>query len=94
MQRHHWATAKLWDGLVRPSWQDWKTGADALSEHGLEPVHLEPFGAGRETASLLDKLHEVGRLAREADGASPETRAAIFAELLTTCAGCHNRRTD
>ncbi len=94
MQRHHWATAKLWDGLVRPSWQDWKTGADALSEHQLEPQHLEPFGAGPETAPLIDRLHQIGRLAVEANAAGQDTRAAVFAELIGTCAGCHTRKSD
>lgn len=89
MRRHHWATAKLWDGLVRPSWQDWKTGADALSEHALFPQNLEPFGAGPETAPLIEALHAAGARAGTVE---PSGRAAAFADVLATCAGCHSRR--
>lgn len=91
MRRHHWATAKLWDGLVRPSWEDWKTGADALSEKALFPAHVEPMGAGPETAQLLDALHAAGKRAEGAVDADPAAKAAIFGEVIATCAGCHSR---
>lgn len=87
MQRHHWATAKLWDGLVRPSWEDWKTGADALSETALPPEHLE--GVDETTAGLARTLHDAGQRALSA---TPEARPAIFGEVIATCAGCHARR--
>lgn len=89
MQRHHWAAAKLWDGLVRPSWEDWKTGADALSEAPLFPEHLTAGGAGPETAPLIAALHDAGRRALSVEA---EGRAAVFADVIATCAGCHSRR--
>ena len=53
MQRHQWATERLWDGLVVPSDDAWNAGALALSEAPLMPEQLTP---GKSPVPRLGEL--------------------------------------
>jgi len=90
MKRHEWAVARLWAGLVGPSDLSWKAGARVLADAPLQPEELTP---GRSPAPAIGELAtSVRDLAANARVTkSAVDRAAVFAELMTTCAACHQR---
>jgi hypothetical protein len=85
MRRHAWATERLWEGLYVPSDDAWDGGAKALSATPF-PTEILTNGdvyvrtAARDFARLVVKAP-----AKKA----PRDRADLYAELLTTCGGCH-----
>ncbi|MGE0403616.1 MAG: hypothetical protein AB7T06_43320 [Kofleriaceae bacterium] len=87
MQRHQWAAARLWEGLVGPSDEMWRQGTEALAA-----TELDALAAGRGVArgdvdALAAQVRELARSAATAgDG---DARAALYGRLLSTCAGCH-----
>lgn len=85
MQRHAWATERLWEGLVVPSSEAWNAGAKALSGAPFPAEVLKQGGVhGRSAANDFAKL--VGKAPGKK---TVEERAALYAELLVTCGGCH-----
>jgi mono/diheme cytochrome c family protein len=90
MKRHEWAVTRLWEGLVGPSDLSWKAGARVLVDAPLEPEQLTP---GMSPAPAIGKLarsvHELAANAKVAK--APVDRIAVFGELMTTCASCHQR---
>ncbi len=88
MQRHQWATERLWDGLVVPSDDAWNAGALALSEAPLMPEELTP---GKTPAPRLGELaqtvHDLGRKAVSVERV--DARANLSGDVLATCAECH-----
>ena len=85
MKRHAWATERLWEGLYVPSSAAWDTGAKGLDTTPFPKEVLKDGGVHARSAA--------GDFARVAARASTkkttEERAALYAELLTTCGGCH-----
>jgi cytochrome c553 len=79
MGRHLFGTYWLGYGLVAPDDRAWVAGAAALAveAHRLPPGPPE----------TLRKVHDLGLDALAAR--QPRKRAAIWAEMLTTCAACH-----
>jgi mono/diheme cytochrome c family protein len=89
MQRHQWAAARLWDGLVVPSEDAWKAGARVLADAPLEPELLTP---GKSPVPAIGTLaRSVQELARKASVAEALDRDAIYGELVSTCSACHLR---
>ncbi len=80
MARHSWALDRMWRGLIGPSVDSWMEGVGGLAESPLQ-------GGTDDTRTLGLRVHELG--AQGAEAADPAARAAIYGELLTTCAGCH-----
>lgn len=86
MQRHQWAAARLWEGLVGPSDEMWTQGASVLAETQLDAVAAGGAGRG-DVPALAARVQELaGRAAAETD---LDGRARLYGELLSTCAGCH-----
>jgi hypothetical protein len=85
MQRHVWATERLWEGLTIPSSKAWDAGAKALS---TEPFPAEILNRGgvhvRSAASDFAKL-----VVKAPTSKTVEERATLYAELLLVCGGCH-----
>ena len=90
MQRHLWAIARLWDGLIVPSDAAWKVGASVLADAPLEP---ELYTPGKEpelaVSALASSVRDLALKARIAD--SGADRGAVYGELMATCAACHVR---
>lgn len=85
MQRHVWATERLWEGLIVPSGDAWNAGAKALSTSAFPDEILKQGGVhGRSAASDFTKL-----VVKAPAKKTVEERAALYAELLVTCGGCH-----
>ena len=88
MQRHVWASGRLWEGLVVPSGEVWQSGAQALDEVPLVPEEVtEDSAIFAQVKGTANHVHELGAAARQAGDA--DTRAAVYGEFLATCASCH-----
>lgn len=87
MKRHQWAAARLWEGLVGPSDEMWNEGTSLLAVAKLDAL-LATSGTPRgDTAALADKIRELSQRAGKVT--DHDERAALYRELLSTCAGCH-----
>ena len=85
MQRHAWATERLWEGLYVPSNAAWERGSHLLTsstfpEEVLKRGGVYAKGAAADFARLSALAPQKKRT---------EDRAALYAELLGTCATCH-----
>ena len=88
MIRHTWAADRLWDGLVGPSDESWRAGASVLRDAPLFTDALTQDVAQYEPVTKLAwTVHELGARANSARDQS--VRAALYGELLGTCASCH-----
>lgn len=89
MRLHQWGAARLWEGLVAPSEEAWKSGAAVLAD---APLALQ-LPARVTDAPEIDRLgafvHELGLEARAST--SPRSRIEVYGQLLTTCSACHAR---
>jgi len=85
MQRHSWASERLWEGIYAPSDAAWKAGAAALAGTDFPAEVLKKGGVrARAAASDFKRLAATAR-----DQKTAEARASHYAALLQTCASCH-----
>lgn len=89
MRRHQWGAARLWEGLVAPSNEAWKSGAETLSDAPLNFESELGKGPRPEIDKLTTTVHELGVTA--ASAASASVRVDVYGKLLTTCADCHRQ---
>lgn len=90
MQRHQWAAARMWEGLMAPADDRYTSGAGELVEAPLEPSSIaENQTVPAEIAALAERVHELGRNASAASDSNQ--RAQLYGELLVTCASCHQQ---
>lgn len=90
MLGHQWAAARMWEGLIGPADDRWLAGAQALTHVPLTIVAEEPTTQHTGADQIGDDVARVRLYAKRALAASdPDARAAIFGELLATCAHCH-----
>lgn len=82
MVAHAAATERLWDGLILPSDASWSSGMEVL----LNAPKLDSDVA--DVAAAARHLRDLARHGKSADVAQ---RGQVFANVLTTCAGCHER---
>jgi cytochrome c556 len=85
MQRHVWATERLWEALAVPAPASWDTGANALISEPFPADFLKQGGVDvRTSAKDLARL-----VAKAPQKKTVQDRAALYAELLITCGACH-----
>jgi hypothetical protein len=88
MRYHQRAAERLWEGLSVPSDEAWNSGALALSQAALVPESLIP---GKTPAlrlgGLAQTVHGLGSQASTVE--SVDGRAALYGQVLATCAECH-----
>jgi hypothetical protein len=82
MVAHAVATDRLWEGLVLPSDSSWSSGMEVL----LDAPKLDS-----DVADVAAAARHLRDLARQGKGADVAQRGQIFASVITTCAGCHER---
>jgi len=88
MKRHQWAAARLWEGLVGPSDEMWSQGTSLLATTKLDSLAAARGILRGDVDALATKVHE---LATKAGAVTDQdARAALYGELLSTCAGCHS----
>jgi cytochrome c553 len=82
MVAHAVGTDRAWEGLVLPSDYSWASGMQLLLDApSLNSDVADVAAAARQLRSLAEK-------GRSADG---DQRAEVFANILLTCSGCHER---
>ena len=82
MVAHAAATDRLWEGLVLPSDLSWSSGMEVL----LDAPKLDS-----DVPDVAAAARHLRDLARQGKSAEVAQRAQIFASVITTCAGCHER---
>jgi cytochrome c556 len=82
MVAHAAATDRLWEGLILPSDSSWSSGMEVL----LDAPRLDS-----DVADVSAAARHLSALARQGKSADVAQRGQIFASVLTTCAGCHER---
>lgn len=84
MAGHEWAAARMWEGLIASSSERWNLGARTLAGSRLtmtaESGQLGIADAASRTKLLAGRALETG---------DPRDRAALYGDLLATCARCH-----
>jgi mono/diheme cytochrome c family protein len=90
MRRHHWAAERMWEGLVGPSEARWNAGTAELAVTPLTPdVILAKQSAAPAITDLANEVHALGKQARGIPATAWDTRSAMYARFLSTCAACH-----
>ncbi|HWO25943.1 MAG TPA: hypothetical protein VNO30_44725 [Kofleriaceae bacterium] len=93
MASHEWAAARLWEGLIGPSSDRWLEGARALAKAPLAIVaegdNLPPEVAVGNDVARIRLLATRAQVAKTQD-----ERAALYGDLLATCARCHGKIRD
>jgi len=87
MQRHQWAAARLWEGLVGPDDQRWDDGARVLATTQFavaQSAHKKP---NAEAIELGERMREQASEAIEVR--DHDARASYFGTMMETCASCH-----
>jgi hypothetical protein len=88
MASHQWATNKMWEGLIGPSLERWRDGAQILADAPLTIV-AEADNLPADVA-VGDDVARIRLLAKRALAAeTPDARANVYGELLQSCVGCH-----
>lgn len=82
MVAHALATERLWQGLIAPSDESWRSGAEALVAAPALDSDVT------EVAATARRLRE---LAQKGTSAGQGHRGGVFGEVLSTCAVCHER---
>jgi len=88
MLEHQRAADEMLQGLIIPSASQWRQGAERLRTAALQRDKLPRDS--KLTPQVLKAEERVHRLADQATAAADTSaRAAIYAQVLTTCAECH-----
>jgi cytochrome c553 len=90
MQRHQWAAERMWQGLIAPQPARYREGATVLAEAPLHPLELRAGTAPPlEVVQAAERARELAGQASRAE--TQADRAALYGQLLSTCAGCHRQ---
>jgi len=88
MERHQWAAARMWEGVVGPADASWEEGARVMATARLDvsqAVHEKP---NSDTFALAERLRELATQAIAIT--SRDERARFYGEMMETCASCHS----
>lgn len=89
MRRHLWAVDRMWEGLISPSDEAWRLGAETLAGVQVNAADIGATGAQQPKVDyLLTRVREIG--ADSSGAQSREMRGALYGELLSLCADCHH----
>lgn len=90
MLRHQWVAERMGDALVAHSDAVWRASAEALAHTPLLPSALpSDVNYPAQIDALVTRVHDLG--ARAATTVAWSDRAALYGDLLATCAACHHR---
>ncbi len=89
MLEHQHAVDMLYQGLVVPSEEMWKRGAEALK---ASPLKADAFPVDAQLSKeALDAQTQAYEVAEKAvSAATPTARAEIYGDLIAGCASCHS----
>lgn len=87
MQRHQWAAARLWEGVVGPNDDAWYTGVKVMEAARIDLRWTTNARPAPEAAALAAAMRG---LANQAINTESRTgRAELYGAMLHTCASCH-----
>ena len=87
MQRHQLGMVQMWDGLVLPSEQAFRSGTVTITR---APLRAPEQATAPIDETLRARIEEVRALAKDARRAtSYEERGRVYGELISRCAQCH-----
>jgi hypothetical protein len=87
MQRHQLGIAQMWDGLVLPSEQAFRSGTVTITR---APLRAPEQATAPIAEALKARVEEVRALAKDARRATTyEERGRVYGELIARCAQCH-----
>lgn len=87
MQRHQWAAARLWDGVIGPDDGAWFAGARAMSNATIDlgaTTHAKP---NSDVVGYAEAMRALAQ--RAAETRNHGERSVLYGEMLQTCASCH-----
>ncbi|HEY4175453.1 MAG TPA: hypothetical protein VGM90_01415 [Kofleriaceae bacterium] len=87
MQRHAWASERLWQGMLAPSDAAWTQGADLLASTAID---LSTTNHGKPNAEAVVLAERLRTTAESAVHANQTDRSIVFGEMVVTCARCHD----
>jgi hypothetical protein len=87
MHRHQLGIAQMWDGLVLPSEDAWRSGTVTITR---APLRAPEVAAEPIDEATNQRIEEVRALAKQARTAGTyQERGRIYGELIARCANCH-----
>jgi hypothetical protein len=87
MERHQMGIDQLWDGLVLPSDNAWRTGTITITRAPLRAPEQSEEAVSPDLHARIEATRELGQPARLAT--TYLERARVFGELIAGCAQCH-----
>jgi cytochrome c553 len=88
MQRHQWATDRMWEGLIGPSDSAWNRGTDMLIDAPLPPSDVTTATDNVvQINNIARRIHALGGIGTETTTA--DARSGLYAEVLGLCGSCH-----
>jgi hypothetical protein len=87
MQRHQMGVDQLWDGLVIPSENAWRSGTVTITRAPLRAPEQARESVSPALHARIEATRELGKQARLAT--TYQQRGLIFGELIAGCAQCH-----
>lgn len=87
MQRHQMGVDQMWDGLVLPSENAWRSGTVTITRAPLRAPEQAHESISPELQARIEATRDLGRQARVAT--TFQERGRIFGELIAGCAQCH-----
>lgn len=88
MERHVWASERMWDGLVGPEDHAWRSGAEALKGGWLDPQEVVSNPEDRtRIRELVRQVYDLGLEAESIEDS--DARADLYGRFLITCNECH-----
>lgn len=85
---HQLAVDLMWEGLIKPSDDSWKKGAERLKGTPMAAKDLPDDPAlTQEIRDFEARVHGLADKARSAQGS--KARAAVYGEIISGCGSCH-----
>jgi hypothetical protein len=87
MERHQLGIAQMWDGLVLPSEEAWRSGTVTITRAPLHAPEAADGPISPELHARIEATRDLGKQARLAT--SYQERGRVYGELIAGCTQCH-----
>lgn len=87
MHRHQLGVVQMWDGLVLPSEEAWRSGTVTITRAPLRAPEQAQEPVDSALQAQIEAVRELARQARRVE--TYEERGRVYGELIARCASCH-----
>ena len=87
MQRHQWAAARLWDGIIGPNDDAWFFGVRVMEDAKIDLRWTSSAKPNPDAAGYAQALRGLAAQAPNVEGRA--ARAEFYGAMLHVCASCH-----